>query len=92
MKTSNNKARDFVVARKDFKASNLFGRQECNAYVVYSYGHHFPIYAYINGQWFANSDKYSVSTTRHQSQARPEWEGSKMVWVDTRRLQQLINA
>jgi hypothetical protein len=90
MKTSNNKARALVVDRKDFKGSNLFAETWRGIYAVYSYGYHFPIYAFVDGKWYANEDKYSRSTTRHQSQARPEWQGEKMEWVCTRELQRLI--
>lgn len=51
-------------------------------YVVYSYGTHFPMYIYDKqmGQWLGNKDKYSQSTTRHQSQTRPS---NVEVWLDT---------
>ena len=40
-------------------------------YAVYSYGYHFPIYAFIAGVWYRNSGKYSRTTSKHQGQARP---------------------
>jgi hypothetical protein len=44
-------------------------------YIVYSYGVHFPIYIAETAadvtRWYANADRYSRSTTRHQSQAHP---------------------
>ena len=40
-------------------------------YVVFSYGEHFPIYACKAGRWFRNKDKYSLTTSKHQSQSRP---------------------
>ena len=44
-----------------------------NHYIVYSYGWHFPMYIYCRQAdlWYGNSDKYSVSTSKHQAQARP---------------------
>lgn len=58
-------------------------------YVVYSYGTHFPMYIYLphQDQWFGNSDKYSRTTSSHQSQANPlppadrpiVWMGSKLM-------------
>ncbi|SVC38203.1 uncharacterized protein METZ01_LOCUS291057, partial [marine metagenome] len=36
---------------------------------------------YLNGIWYENTDKYSVSTSKHQTQARPE---ASTVKVDTR--------
>lgn len=42
-------------------------------FVVYSYGYHFPIYVYDeqSQEWYGNQDKYSRTTTRHQTLARP---------------------
>lgn len=51
-------------------------------YAVFSYGEHFPIYAFRAGQWFRNKDKYSVTTSKHQSQARP-WDVSHFTDLDT---------
>lgn len=62
--------------------------QPIEIYAVYSYGHHFPMYARINGQWYRNKDKYSVSTSRHQSQCNPYY--SNMLEVDTETLRSLI--
>lgn len=69
-RTSNKYAKDYVRQRKEFKGSNLFAKHVNNFYVVYSYGEHFPIYAYDKQKqvWYKNRDKYSVSTSRHQSQ------------------------
>ncbi len=85
MKTAtiaNKDCRKFVEARRPFKGSNLYaerrtaGNGHSDLYVVYSYGEHFPIYVAEVGEfgqvhWYANTDKYSQSTTRHQSLARP---------------------
>lgn len=85
MKTANiaNKnAREFVEARQPFKGSNLYAERHrashghTDIYVVYSYGTHFPIYvaeADDNGEvhWYENAGRYSISTTKHQSQACP---------------------
>jgi len=93
VKVANKNCRDYVKSRKPFNGSNLWGvwhnstlvESNDRQYVVYSYGHHFPIYIFdeATNQWFANKDKYSQSTTRHQSQARPIWEGSEMQWLST---------
>tara|TARA_R100001463_G_C3481018_1_gene216941 strand:- start:274 stop:717 length:444 start_codon:yes stop_codon:yes gene_type:complete len=52
-------------------------------YVVYSYGHHFPMYIYDRqaGIWIGSRDKYSSSTSKHQSQCRPSAEIK--CWLDT---------
>ena len=38
--------------------------------VIYSYGHHFPIAIRVGGRVLVNADKYSPSTSRHQSYVR----------------------
>jgi len=73
VKIANKNGRGYVKGCWAFQGSNVFGRWESRAcYVVYSYGEHFPMYAKIRGAWYANKDKYSVSTSRHQSQYRPD--------------------
>jgi hypothetical protein len=91
---ANKAARAMVEARRPFEGSNLFAREHVpphghtTLYVVYSYGEHFPIYiAETDNEtkrltWYANSDKYSPSTSRHQSQAAP-WHGTYCVPMTT---------
>jgi hypothetical protein len=77
MKLSNKEVRPCVESLIPFKANNLYGEESkvngVLVYAVYSYGYHFPIYAYSYklNKWYGNKEKYSVSTSRHQSQARP---------------------
>jgi hypothetical protein len=81
MAISNRDARQYVEQRKPFEGSNIRGKWLCptNAedverdgiYVVYSYGEHFPMYIYAENTWFENEDKYSPTTSKHQSQCRP---------------------
>jgi hypothetical protein len=81
MMVANSKCRPLVEAREEFQGSNLWGVWHDSTltesidrqYVVYSYGHHFPIYIYTDryNQWFGNTEKYSQSTMRHQAVARP---------------------
>lgn len=92
IRTTNTDCRKYVVAREPFTASNIFGVKGRDTYVVYSYGHHFPMYAFINGRWHGNSDKYSATTTRHQSLARPVHRGSDMQWHSTAELERLIHS
>ena len=88
MKIANKDAQTFVERRQRFDGSHLFARHlRAGVYVVYSYGHHFPIYAHVGGVWYANLDKYSVSTSRHQSQARPIFE---TVAVSTEELKRIV--
>lgn len=60
-------------------------------YVVYSYGSHYPMFAYDleTDQWFINSDKYSVTTSKQSSMLRPK--GVDMVELDTSWMKTLVN-
>jgi hypothetical protein len=72
--TTNQRCRDLVQRKIEFTANNIFSEQQRNGcYVVFSYGTHFPLFIYdsIAGVWFANSDKYSRSTSKHKTQAHP---------------------
>lgn len=96
MKIANRDAREWVLKQRPFQGSNMFAEfsgPDPKGYVVYSYGKHFPMYIclHLGGYdvWFANEDKYSRSTTRHQSQARPIWDGTQMRWLSTKQMQQL---
>ena len=99
MRVSNNKARDYVNGHKEFQGSNTFakwlekgnGREDADKlYVVYSYGSHFPMYVYDKeqGKWIGNKDKYSQSTTRHQSLLRPS-QGVE-VWLNTDEMKDVV--
>ena len=57
------------------------------AYVVYSYGYHFPMYANIAGKWYGNKDKYSRTTSKQQNQTRPNGE---INFVSTEELNSLL--
>jgi hypothetical protein len=71
MKTTNKQSRKYVQSKTVFQASNIFAETHNGNYVVYSYGYHWPMFANINGQWYENSDRYSVSTSKQQGQAHP---------------------
>ena len=82
-KIANKNASEYVNNRYIFQGSNIFAeviRPYCGVneglYVVYSYGHHFPMYVfdYDTREWYANEDSYSMTTSRHQSQCRPRFE------------------
>lgn len=72
MKTANRGARRFVQNRQSFSANNLYGIAIGNRYTVFSYGDHWPLFYYDGSTWYGNRDKYSVTTSRHYSQARPQ--------------------
>ena len=71
MKTSNIKARSLVQNLVPFKGNNTFGEIIGEAYAVFSYGHHWPLFVNVNGQWYENGDRYSVTTSKHRSQLHP---------------------
>ena len=73
VKTSNIKCNELVNKKIEFRASNIFSEhiKKDKLYIVYSYGFHFPMYIKYKNTWYENSDKYSVTTSKHTSQARP---------------------
>lgn len=74
IRTTNRNAGDYVRNGVPFTNSNgqLFGRWETpSLFVVYSYGEHWPLFAWDNGTWYENEDRYSVTTTRHRTYAHP---------------------
>jgi hypothetical protein len=79
VRITNTKSRKLVELKKEFKANNMFSVNNNGKYVVYSYGKHFPIFANVNGKWYENADKYSITTSKHTSQARPYNENIEKV-------------
>jgi hypothetical protein len=71
MKTANCSARPLVQNLKPFKGNNTFGEIIGEVYAVFSYGHHWPLFVNVNGQWYENGDRYSVTTSKHRSQLHP---------------------
>lgn len=80
--TSGWKARQFVKELKPFHNNSKSGTGPNNStlwgervsdelYVVYSYRRGWPIYINWKGVWFSNEDKYSPTTSKHQSQTHP---------------------
>jgi hypothetical protein len=74
-KVSNNTAYEYATAKMPFKGSNLEGQWEVNNnndwyYVVKSYGW-YPIFLFINNQWYRTLDTYSSSTRKQMSQVNP---------------------
>lgn len=92
-----------MMRLEDFsnKGNSIFGRtiytyddkceyQERRSYTVYSYGQHFPMYVYDfnTGCWYGNRDKYSRTTSKHQSLMRPPIVEA---WMSTDELARLSN-
>jgi hypothetical protein len=90
-RTSNKEASTYVDNKEAFIGSNTWGAWMGDSlYVVYSYGHHFPMYVWGDGMWMANKDKYSRSTSKHQSQLRPRGLINKQ--LDTASIKELVSA
>jgi len=88
-RTSNNKCSELVNNKVEFKASNIFSEyiKKDKLYIVYSYGYHFPMYIKYKNTWFENSDKYSITTSKQQSQSRPN---AKTKLLNTNQMKRLI--
>ena len=74
-KVTNNTAYEYATAKMPFKGSNLEGQWEVNNnndwyYVIKSYGW-YPIFLFINNQWYRTLDTYSSSTRKQMSQVNP---------------------
>lgn len=93
MRVANKDCRRFVEAREEFDGSNIFARIRPNGdYTVFSYGYHFPIYHYDqkNGNWYQNTTRFSASTSRHQSQAKPR-NVSEFIQVEVAEMKRIAN-
>jgi hypothetical protein len=73
MKISNRNARRYVQDCIPFKGNNLYGEKRGDKFVVFSYGSHHPLFLYKDGVWYENTEKRSVSTSRHRTQAHPHF-------------------
>ena len=89
-KIANKDAREYVNNKEHFTGSNMFAEWKGYTYTIYSYGTHFPMYVYdqVSNMWIGNLDKYSQSTSKQQSQARPNHVDK---WVDTESLKQIVS-
>jgi hypothetical protein len=85
MKIANRDARSYVQKCKAFEGSNLYATWTSPyLYVVYSYGTHYPMFVYdcLAEEWFENSLKWSQSTGRQRTQARPLTDTTPMSHED----------
>lgn len=94
-RVSSRDMRKYTAQHKQFSnhKCSCYGRHILTGYAVYSYGAHFPIYFWDKetNSWFGNSDKYSRSTTRHQTDAYPAGvPREEMTWVKTSDLNTII--
>ena len=84
--------KEYATAQTPFKNSNesVFTKDTDDLYIVYSYGEHFPMYVYDKfvQLWFGNTDKYSPTTSKHQTMAHPDAEEVNM--LNTEELSALV--
>ena len=74
-KTPNSTAYEYASAKIPFKGSNIEGEWDINRknewyYVIKSYGW-YPIFLFINNQWYRTLDTYSSTTRKHMGQSNP---------------------
>ena len=74
-KVANNSAYEYATAKMPFKGSNVEGQWDVNNkhdwyYVIKSYGW-YPVFLYINNQWYRTLETYSSSTRKQMSQVNP---------------------
>ena len=73
--TTLKQAVDLVADKKEFRAGNVFALDypTTGYYIVFSYGMHWPLFIYDHNkrQWYSNSDKYSVTTSKHYNKLNP---------------------
>lgn len=58
-----------VSSKQIFEGNSIFSKIIDKLYIIYSYGEHFPlaIYNFDTNKWYQNTDKYSTTTSKHQS-------------------------
>jgi len=95
-RVSNKDARSYVQRRVEFQGNNTFAREVATkhsvVYAVFSYGEHFPMFVAETDDnnvthWYANTEKWSRTTSKHQGQLHPLVE--RMVPMDTDRLKHI---
>ena len=74
-KVTNNTAYEYASAKMPFKGSNIEGQWNVNNnndwyYVIQSYGY-YPVFLFINNQWYRTLDTYSPTTRKQMSQVNP---------------------
>ena len=69
MNTTLKQAVNLIATLQPVKGNSLYSQDTNKFYIVYSYGEHFPLaaYSHIDKLWYLNIDKYSMTTSRHQS-------------------------
>lgn len=76
-KISTCSCRCYVLSLQEFRCyGSLYARWETASdgtrmYAVYSYGEHWPLFVNHDGTWYENSERYSVTTSKHRSLTHP---------------------
>ena len=68
---ANKNSRIHTTNKESFEGSNLYAKDVKKCYVVFSYGLHFPLYIFKEGNWYENESNYSITTSKHKFQSRP---------------------
>ena len=89
-KTTLNEMRAEVEGRRIFEGNSVFSNSNDDFYTVYSYGYHFPMYVYdyAIGKWIGNNNKYSCTTSRHQSKCQPN---NVSFWMGTAEIKEMLD-
>lgn len=75
-------ARKYVQEGVPFQGNNLYGEWRDGRYVVTSYGDHFPLFIWEAGTWYENSEKITVTTSKHRAQTHPHEDTLLMTCKD----------
>ena len=87
---ANKVAYHFAYNKIDFQGSNLQGKREGNKYIIRSYGW-YPLFLWMDGRWFENAEKYSISTSKQTSQCRPtKGTNEDTIMVDYEAMKRLL--
>lgn len=94
MATPLRNVRSLVRSRQEFEGNSIYAqwRTASNGqrlYVVFSYGVHWPLFVWHDGKWYANGDKFSVTTTKHKTLADPR-EGADE--LNLQQMQDLVHS
>jgi hypothetical protein len=81
MNTTLKQAENLIDQLKLFTGNSLYAKNKEHYYIVYSYTDTYPIaaYDYAKNLWYVNEEKYSVTTTKHQSIVRQALKGKTII-------------
>lgn len=96
MATTLKKVPELVAQHSAFRGNSIYAKVVDEFYAVFSYGDHFPIAIRrrtMDEPWLVNEDKYSPTTSRHQSAVRGGIlaSGRGHVTCSTQNLKNLLN-